>query len=75
MRIIDMVELIAERCYKILGFKPEIIRPESLPHDYSAMLEYSIEKLKSTGFVLNKNMNAEIDATLLFCQNEFGQKV
>jgi UDP-glucose 4-epimerase len=75
LRIIDLVELIAKRCYKIFGFKPEIIRPESLPHESSTMLEYSIEKLKSTGFVLNKNMNAEIDATLLFCQNEFGQKV
>ena len=74
LRIIDMVELIAERCYEVLGFKPEIIRPESLSHEPSTMLEYSIKKLKSTGFVLNKNMNTEIDATLLFCQNEFGRK-
>ena len=75
LRIIDMAELIAKRCYEVLGFKPEIIRPEPLPHESSTMLEYSIEKLKSTGFVLNKNMNAEVDATLQFCQNEFGQKV
>lgn len=74
MRIIDMVELIVKRCYEVLGFKPEIIRPESLTHESSTMLEYSINKLKSTGFVLNKNMNAEIDATLLFCRNEFGGK-
>ena len=74
LRIIDMAELIAKRCYEVLGFKPEIIRPEPLPHESSDMLEYSIEKLKSTGFALNKNASAEIDATLLFCQNEFGQK-
>ena len=74
LRIIDMAELIAERCNQVLGFKPEIIRPEPLSNEPPTMLEYSVEKLKSTGFVLNKNMNAEIDATLLFCQNEFGQK-
>ena len=75
LRIIDMVELISKRCHKVLGFKPEIIRPVLLPDEPPPVLDYCIEKLKSTGFVLNKNMNAEIDATLLFCQDEFGQKV
>jgi len=75
MRIIDMVKLIAKRCYKVLGFKPKIIRPAPLPEETPTALDYRIEKLKSTGFILNKNTNAEIDATLLFCQNEFGQKV
>lgn len=74
LRIIDMAELIAKRCYEVLGFKPEISRPVPLSKETFPVLDYRIEKLKSTGFALNKNVNAEIDATLLFCQNELGQK-
>lgn len=74
LRIIDMVELIAERCCEVLGFKPEITRPLPLSKETFPVLDYRIEKLKSTGFQLCKNINPEIDATLLFCQNEFGQK-
>ena len=74
LRIIDIAKLIAERCHEILGFKPEIILPKSPSKETSYMLEYCIEKLKSTGFVPNGSMNTEIDATLLFCQREFGRQ-
>lgn len=74
LRIIDMAEFIAKRCYEVLGFKPEIIRPLPIATETSSMLDYRIEKLKATGFALTKNVNAEIDATLLFCQNEFGKR-
>ena len=74
LRIIDMAELVAERCSKVLGFNPEIIKPAPASKESSPVLDYRIEKLKSTGFALTNNVNAEIDATLLFCQNEFGPK-
>ena len=74
MRIIDMAELIAKRCYKVLGFKPEIKRPLAFSGETFPVLDYRIEKLMAAGFQLNKNMKAEIDDTLLFCQDEFGQK-
>ena len=73
LRIIDMAMLISERCNKILGFKPEIIRPVPDRDDLKPELEYCIEKLKDTGFKLVKNVTEEIDATLLFCQKEFNK--
>ncbi len=69
-----MAELIADRCYKVLGFKPKIVRPAQPSTESFPKLDYQIEKLKSTGFKLNKNIESEIDATLAFCQNEFTRK-
>ncbi len=74
LRIIDMVALISERCDKILGFKPEIIRPVPDPEEMNFEFGYSIEKLKTTGFKLAKDVTEEIDATLLFCQKEFKKR-
>ena len=34
-------------------------------------LEYRIEKLKATGFILKSDFNTEIDNTLKFCQKSF----
>jgi len=67
MRVIDMVQLIADRCAEVLNRRPEISRPcgveETLP------LDYSIAKLEDTGFQLSGDAASEIDATLRVCQN------
>jgi len=47
-------------------------RPQPLPDEVCADLDFSIEKLKSTGFSLSGNMDEEIDATLLLCMEAFG---
>jgi UDP-glucose 4-epimerase len=73
LKIIDMAELVAERCSQTLGFKPEITTQEPLPKETSNELAYVIDKIKSTGFSLKKNLHEEIDATLRFCQNVFSQ--
>jgi UDP-glucose 4-epimerase len=70
-RIIDLAELIAERCEAVLGFRPEIERPDSVPSESSPELNYQIDKLKETGFSLNGNIKSEIDATLEFCHKNF----
>lgn len=71
LRIIDMAELVADRCFKLFGFKPEISRAVNTAENIPSTLDYQVKKLKSAGFELVKNIDAEIDDTLLFCKNEF----
>jgi UDP-glucose 4-epimerase len=70
-RIIDLAKFIADRCEVVLGCRPEIERPESVPDESSPELHYQIDKLKETGFCLNGNIVNEIDATLRFCHKKF----
>jgi len=70
-RIMDLAELIAVRSEAVLGYKPEIERPDPVLGENSPELNYQIDKLKETGFCLNGNIEEEIDATLEFCQKTF----
>lgn len=72
LKIIDIAERIAGRCQVVLGYTPEVNRPQPLLDEVSADLDFSIEKLKSSGFSLSGNMDEEIDATLLLCKEAFG---
>ena len=72
MRVIDMAEMIQARCLAVLGFSPEIIRPESIQGETSPNLNYRIDKLLATGFSLEGDFHAEIDATLRLCNDVFG---
>ena len=72
--VIKMTELIQERCEKVFGFKPEIIKPAKKTDEIEADIDYRITKLKSTGFQLQGDPVSEIDAMLLFCQKEFSSK-
>jgi UDP-glucose 4-epimerase len=72
LQIINLAQRIAERASKCLGFTPPIHRPEPGPTETFQPLEYRIDKLKSTGFTLRRNIDEEIDATLHFCQEVFG---
>ncbi len=70
-RVIELAELIADRCEAVLGYRPEIERPDSILGEGSPRLNYRIDKLKETGFSLNGNIKTEIDATLDFCHKKF----
>jgi UDP-glucose 4-epimerase len=70
-RIIELTELIAERCEAVLGYRPEIERPDSVLGEGSPKINYRIDKLKETGFSLKGNIKKEIDATLEFCHKKF----
>ena len=71
-KIIEIAERIAARCQVVLGYTPEVCRPQPLPDEVCADLDISIEKLKSSGFSLSGNMDEEIDATLFLCKEAFG---
>ena len=71
LRILDIASYVSNRCYKILGYKPKIIKPTSKENITSEKLDFRIDKLKSTDFSLKGDMNNEIDKTLTFCFNNF----
>lgn len=68
--ILDMAELIKERCEQILGISPEItVGIDDVPNKSVAEpVIYNIDKIKRTGFELVANANEEIDKTILFCE-------
>jgi len=66
--IIEMAKKVADRCEKVMGFKPEIVRPKLKKEKNSPALYYNIDKLKSTGFLLKGNIYKEIDDTLELCK-------
>jgi UDP-glucose 4-epimerase len=70
-RVIDMVKLIQTRCAEVLGYTPEIIRPQPVEGDESPSLDYRIDKLLNTGFILAGNSVLEIDETLRMCNEHF----
>ena len=71
-RVIDMAELIRERCSAVLGFVPDFIRTEPDEGEAALDLDFQINRLLASGFGLSGNAATEIDATLLFCHEAFG---
>jgi UDP-glucose 4-epimerase len=69
--IFDLAIRIQQRCLEILEFSPPIYRLEPNPSEKSGELTYSIEKLKSTGFLLTGSLEQEIDDTLRFCYQQY----
>lgn len=72
LSIFEITQMVAARCEVVLGFKPPIERVEPYVGEQSPQLDYSIAKLKATGFSLHAQFEDEIDATLALCQSEFG---
>jgi UDP-glucose 4-epimerase len=71
LRVIDMVELIQIRCTEVLGYTPEIVRPQPAESDESPNLDYRVDRLLSTGFKLSGNPDLEIDGILSMCNESF----
>lgn len=67
--ILEMAELIKERCDEVLNTRPEILvmRDDILNASLERPVKYNIDKIKNTGFGLISNTNEEIDKTLVFC--------
>lgn len=62
--IIEMAKLIQARCNVVLGYTPEVFRPEQTYNEKSLLLDYRINKLLNTGFILSNNISLEIDNIL-----------
>ncbi|MGA2091687.1 MAG: SDR family oxidoreductase [Endomicrobiales bacterium] len=75
VQIRQMAEMIADRCQVTLGFRPSLHIPDaqSVIDSTIERLDYDVEKLLSTGYVLSGDLKTEIDETLVMCQRSFGQ--
>jgi UDP-glucose 4-epimerase len=62
---------IQERCNTMFHFTPPIVYPVASSKEICVPLKYSIEKLKSTGFIPTGSLEMEIDNTLSFCQKHY----
>jgi len=71
LQIIQMAELVATRCGTVLGFTPKIEKPNETPDSVPPAFEYSSNKLLATGFILNCDLEKEIDSLLQSCKNWF----
>lgn len=67
----DMAVLISERCREVLGFLPQIIRPEENSTDSTHALTYACDKLLQTGFIYKGRLEDEIDDTVRLCRAAF----
>jgi UDP-glucose 4-epimerase len=67
---LSLAEQVASRAEIVLGTRPEIQcgRGEDKP---APEFDICIDKLTATGFSINRDLNAELDATLLFCRDHF----
>lgn len=72
LTILEMTELIANRCEVVLGFRPPIHRPLQGPGGAEPPLEYSVRKANLAGFAPEDNYPQEIDDCLRCCQRWFG---
>ncbi len=70
-RVVDMVDLITQRCQATLGYVPQVQKPLPSPGEAPASFTFSIHKLKSAGFTPESCLSREIDGTLEFCRNHF----
>lgn len=73
LRILEMTDLIADRCRVVLGFQPEIVRAVEAGSEPSRPLTYSCDKLRGTGFEFQGKIEAEIDETLRLCSSAFSR--
>jgi len=65
--VLQMAQRIATLCGETLGHRPAIRSAAAQPPAANVDLDYRIDKLLRTGFVLQADRDAEISATLRFC--------
>lgn len=73
--VLEMAKLIQWRCKVVLGFEPEIQRPEAGANERHEMLVYRPERLAKIGEAPKLENNIEIDCLLEFCQTSYKQTI
>ena len=69
--LMELTDLIADRSEKLLGYRPDIEFMDSNSNKKNNKLEISNEKLKLSGFEIEKSLVAELDHLLLNCNKWF----
>lgn len=71
--VLQMAQLIVQRCKQVLGFTPEItLGPPPAQQGHIDPLRFDCAKISTTGFSANTPAAVEIDGLLTMCQEVFG---
>ena len=73
MRVLDMAYAIAAKCEEVLGKKIKVELPAGAVSSIEPELFFSIERLKSEDFLMQNDLNREIETLLKFCDQNFMQ--
>ncbi len=73
--VLEIAQLIQWRCLKVLGFEPELQRPQPGPDEKSQPLHYRTDALTQSGFRIDPEPNAEIEGLLQFCDLNFAAEM
>ena len=70
--VLEMAQMIQKRCKEVLGFEPELHRPEEGGTETHPTLIYRVDRLATIGIDTNPDANVgEIDNLLRFCYSTF----
>ena len=72
--IIEIAERVATCCQRVLGYTPQLTRPQVQVQDASYALDFRLDKLSATGFKLMRGVDSEIIGALEFCLALNGQR-
>ena len=67
--ILEMTTRVAERCQKVLGFRPPISRGSERSHLTDRPFSLATERLAGAGFAPHGDWDAELDGLLRFCRD------
>lgn len=67
----EMACLVQDRCSVLLGYRPELTRPEPVVGESSERLEYRWEPLRHSGYNPVFARELELDGLLVFCREHF----
>lgn len=69
--VLQMAQLIQQRCAQVLGFEPVLQSAVNGPDEQNQTLSYRADRLAKAGFVSRQECAVEIDTLLRFCQLTF----
>ncbi len=71
--VLEMAQLIQRRCRRVLGFEPELQRPEMGADERHERLEYRTDRLAKMDINVSLDNNNEIDSLLAYVQASSNQ--
>ena len=73
--VLEMAQLIQQRCREVLGYYPELRFAETVRRESHEFLMYRTERLLHAGCLFDSDNESEIDNLLRYCQSAFSEKV
>lgn len=70
LSVLEMARLVQLRCKQVLGFEPELTRPNDMDEQHER-LYYGVDRLADMGIQTRTDNNSEIDDLLMFCHAKY----